>query len=226
MPWGSVAEEGSRRFTDIFTCYTDSGRRGVTMAAIGPAVADVRFIIDAAKGSMGLRITSLMTDIIVDPGETRISEEVAILGDAYEPAMAAVAGAIARTHGSRTARGPVTGWCSWYDLGPAISQKTMAATIGAFAAEQNRFPKPVILMDDGWQEAYGNWKANSKFPDGMKAVTTAISAAGGIPGVWLCPMRSSPQGAHPDGGTRDYLDVTDPAVQTFIRARSRLNLNV
>jgi len=45
-----------------------------------------------------------------------------------------------------------------------------------------------IVIDDGWQHAYGEWEPNYKFPQGMAATADKIKAAGFIPGIWIGPF--------------------------------------
>ncbi|MEI8079852.1 MAG: hypothetical protein WCH61_09535, partial [bacterium] len=89
-------------------------------------------------------------------------------------------------------------------------------------ANRDRLPMQVIQIDDGWQNAWGDWTPDlKKFPNGMKPIADKITAAGMIPGIWLCMVRSSPKGAHPDGATTEFLDSTHPAVREFIRQTLR-----
>ena len=44
-----------------------------------------------------------------------------------------------------------------------------------------------IIVDDGWQYAYGEWEANSLFPHGMKWLAGRIRKLGMEPGLWVAP---------------------------------------
>ncbi|MBO4492123.1 MAG: alpha-galactosidase [Lentisphaeria bacterium] len=44
-----------------------------------------------------------------------------------------------------------------------------------------------IVIDDGWQYAYGEWEANSLFPHGMKSLAKRIRKLGLEPGLWVAP---------------------------------------
>ncbi len=217
-PSGDLATLGERQFLDSMTLYTARGAKGLLMGATGPAVSDVRFFCQIEKGGVGLKVTSEMNDVIVDPGETRCSEEVLLLDQPFDKAAPELFRWLAASHGSRTARGPLTGWCSWYGKGKNIDAKFIGEVCESVQANRDRIPLDVIQIDDGWQKAYGDWEVDrNKFPDGMKAVADQIRAAGAIPGIWLCPVRSSKEGAHPDGQANEYLDPSDPAVQAFVR---------
>lgn len=189
-PARSLAQNGEFKYVDALTLYTDYGRQGVLMGAVGPAVADVFFRGTVADGALGVVIASAMTDVIVDPGETRVSEEVLILAAPCNPALDVLMHWIAATHGHRTARGPVFGWCSWYHYTSHLTQAQALDFVQAAKALRDHFAFQVIQLDDGWQKAYGHWTADpAKFPGGMKPVADAIRAAGALPGIWLCPVR-------------------------------------
>ena len=218
QPSGDLARAVKRKYLDTLTLYRQQGRQGIVMGAAGPPQADVRFHCEITSGGMNMGIASEMTDIRVDPGEARHTDEVVVLAEPYDVAMTALVKWIAATHGSRTARGPIVGWCSWYDRGKRITADHVNAVTAAVESQRDRIPMQVIQIDDGWQMAYGNWQVDTqKFPDGMQAVADRIKAAGAIPGIWMCMVRTSAQGAHPDGGQSDWLDPTHPAVQAFIR---------
>ena len=116
-PSSDLATETGRKFLDTMTLYTERGTKGLLLGAVGPAVSDVRFHCQVQKTGMTLRIASEMNDVRVDPGETRCSEEVLISAEPFDTAAPALFRWLAATHGSRTARGPISGWCSWYDKG-------------------------------------------------------------------------------------------------------------
>ncbi len=217
-PSAPLAPAGEHDFLDTMTLYTDVGARGLFMGAVGPAVSDVRFHCRVAETGLGLSVTSEMNDVVVDSGETRGSEEVLLLAEPFDAATPAWLRWVAATHGSRTARGPLAGWCSWYSRGKKIDAKFIGDVCAKVQAERDRLPLDVIQIDDGWQKAYGDWEPDpAKFSRGMKVVANQIRAAGAMPGIWLCPVRTSAVGAHPDGTTNEYQDASHPAVQAFIR---------
>jgi|GEM_PF-636571 len=217
-PSDDLATKTNRNFLDILTLYTECGTRGLLMGAVGPAVSDVRFHCQVNESEMGLVIASEMNDIIVDPGETRCSEEVLILAEPFDIATPFLLHWLAATHGSRVARGPLTGWCSWYSRGTNISAESIGGLCAKVKNDRVDLPLQVIQVDDGWQKAYGDWDVDhAKFPKGMKAVADEICVAGAIPGIWLCPVRTSKAGQHPDGTANEYQDASNPAVREFIR---------
>ena len=211
--------EGEKKgdFLDYLMLNTDRGRKGLLVGAVGPAESDVRFRYDGLNGKLSLQIESEMNQITVDPGETRRSEEVLFLAGPYEQSVTNLLKWVAFTHGSRTAKGPVFGWCSWYSKYRNIFEKDVAALVDAVTLHRDRLPMQVIQIDDGWQKAYGDWTADpKKFPNGMKPIADKITSAGMTPGIWLCMVRSSKEGTHPDGNLAEYLDPTFPMTREMI----------
>ncbi len=124
-------------------------------------------------------------------------------------------------------------WCSWYSLYTAIDESLLYRTFDELKA----FPFDVLQVDDGWEEAIGDWEANSKFPSGMPALAQRIKSTGRMAGLWLAPLIAVKSSrlfrAHPDWFLRDErgklvsagfnwgeqvyaLDTTQPAVLTWL----------
>lgn len=49
-------------------------------------------------------------------------------------------------------------------------------------------PKPVVVIDDGWEIMWGEWTANKKFPSGLKKLASDLKDMGTIPGIWMAPF--------------------------------------
>lgn len=206
--------------SDFLTIYTDQGRTGVTLGAVGTA-ADVEFHIAADHT---LTITSEMTDVVVAPGESRESERVLIITAPYHDAVQSLLAQIAVTHGTRTDRGALFGWCSWYHKGMAVA----ARDVTEFAKVARKLPVQVIQIDDGYQKARGDWRPNKKFSGGWAPVLKQIRAAGAHAGIWLAPVLVDEalgfEKKHPAWFQRDatgkslgHLDPTHPGARRFIR---------
>jgi Melibiase len=97
----------------------------------------------------------------------------------------------------RAARGPrrrnsasvPRGWLSWYHYGPWISAGEVLENSTVLSHGRLRsLGYRVILVDDGWQQAYGDWSPNSKFPGGMSALATELAARDQRLGVWTAPF--------------------------------------
>ncbi|HWC74122.1 MAG TPA: alpha-galactosidase [Gemmatimonadales bacterium] len=84
-----------------------------------------------------------------------------------------------------------TGWCSWYELGGAVTEADMLANIDFCAAHFDRRFLRYIQLDDGYQRAAGDWEMNDKFPGGHRSLTDRIHAAGFQAGLWIAPFAAA-----------------------------------
>lgn len=146
----------------------------------------------------------------------------------------AYARALAERYGTRQGPAPRV-WCSWYSLYYFIHEALLLQVLRALGD----LPFDVFQIDDGWQQAVGDWYPNREFSHGMDEMAGDIRATGRIAGLWLAPFlvheRSALFRAHPDwllrdetgqpvlaamnwGGKVYALDVTRPAVQDWLLA--------
>lgn len=88
----------------------------------------------------------------------------------------------------------INGWCSWYNYYTAVSEEIVSTNLSAL--ESSKLPLDCFQIDDGWQQAIGDWLTpNNKFPSGMENVCSKIQAAGFRPGLWLAPFICVPSSA-------------------------------
>ena len=85
------------------------------------------------------------------------------------------------------------GWNSWDYYRWTITEDEVLEN-AEFIAADPVLSKHVrkIIVDDGWQYAYGEWEANSLFPHGMKALADRITKLGFEPGLWVAPLIVEP----------------------------------
>ncbi len=96
---------------------------------------------------------------------------------------------------------PSSGWCSW----PYYYRKITEADVlrnAEFLKDRLSPAYRYVLIDSGWFTSRGDWRANEKFPEGMKATAQKIRALGLKPGLWFAPFLvdkgSSLLQEHPD----------------------------
>ncbi|MCE5270126.1 alpha-galactosidase [bacterium] len=93
-----------------------------------------------------------------------------------------------------------TVFCSWYYYGPFFSEKHLDASLAHL--KKDRIPFDVYLIDDCWEQAWGDWYANGRWPGGMQQAAGRISALGYRPGLWTCPLLAAKDSRlaveHPD----------------------------
>ena len=227
-----------RVYNDYLTLYKTGDGAGIVIGAAGEPEADVRYDCRVDSGRIELSMVSNMNEIVVEPGQWRRSQEVAILSGEYGSAVETMLRWTAATHGSRISRKPVTGWCSWYDLGQAISEESIGASVAAILKLEINNPLRVIQIDDGYQKQVGNWACNSRFPRGLRPIADEIVRGGAVAGIWLAPLAVHESTGlikkHPDWFQRDkhgdllgecnnwgpkgrWLDPTHPDARQFIR---------
>lgn len=95
---------------------------------------------------------------------------------------------IARTFGYRGGN-PGRVWCSWYSFYSTVSE----AGLGDVLDSLGDLAFDVVQIDDGWQQANGDWNANNDFPAGMTAAAARIRDTGRRAGLWLAPFIVSPR---------------------------------
>lgn len=80
------------------------------------------------------------------------------------------------------------GWNSWDYYRWTVTEDDVLENAEFIAADPvlSKHVKRIII-DDGWQYAYGEWEANSLFPHGMKWLADKISGLGMEPGLWVTP---------------------------------------
>ncbi|MBV72419.1 MAG: hypothetical protein CMH52_13930 [Myxococcales bacterium] len=88
---------------------------------------------------------------------------------------------------------PEAGWNSWYELWDTVDEEAIRAN-AILAGDYLRTVLPAheeafrIVIDDGWQKAWGDWTANEKFPSGLEQLATDLKADGFETGIWLAPL--------------------------------------
>jgi len=110
---------------------------------------------------------------------------------------------------SRPAQVPV-GWLSWYHFGTWVSEEDVRANAAVLRdGPLKDLGYSLVQIDDGWQQNYGDWTANSKFGRDMAGIAGAITANGQVPGVWTAPFLVSASADLADSAPREWF-VSDP----------------
>ena len=132
-------------------------------------------------------------------------------GDERE-VFAAYSAELARVLGARSGN-PGRVWCSWYSFYNTISEQALTGVLEGMAD----LPFDVVQIDDGWQQANGDWEANADFPAGMDEVAKRIRATGRSAGLWLAPFIVAPTSRlfrnYPDMVLRD--EHNEPVIAAY-----------
>ena len=193
--------EANQRVKEV-AVFRHEGGKGFLIGPIGPAEAythlDVREQV--------INAVAEMDNVLVRAGESRRSEEMIVSFESTTTSTDIWTRWVAITHGARLHRGPVYGWCSWYDRTTKIDAAHVLEVVETIQRHPNTFGKGIIQIDDGYQKMDGDWSGNGKFPEGMAAVAQRIRAAGCTPGVWFAPLMINPE--HP------WVKANPDAIQT------------
>ena len=226
----------SRDFGGVFNAQT---QLGLFAGFTGPGNAFGDVCLKKQDGQDGFYLRSRMDGVLLEPGEARQSETALLMEASAVCAAEIWAAAAARAMGGARKSRPLSGWCSWYQFGHSISEDTVNKAVGEYAQLDTKVD--VLQIDDGFDERWGDWRPNARFPSGMKRVADRIRQAGFIPGVYLVPtgvhIDSAVYKAHPDWlqrlpdgslavtfskGSLAYLDPTHPEVAAFIAETARM----
>ncbi len=149
--------------------------------------------------------------IRVDPGDSICSETLVVrTGSDPLSLLEAWADEIGQEMEARVPSDPPTGWCSWYTFYGENTAQDVTANVAAI--EEYALPLDVILIDDGYQTAIGDWLSydKEKFSAGMASVMDEIQRAGHRAGIWTAPFGASADSQlfarHPDWVLRDEDD--------------------
>ncbi len=131
--------------------------------------------------------------------------------------------------GSRSVQSRLLGWNSWYEFWDSTDEKHARANFGLAKTALDPLTAPAgrwLVIDDSWQNAWGDWTPNGKFPSGLDNLAKDVKAQGWHFGVWLAPFLVSAKlplvTQHPDwflpgvsylhlkNGEMKILDVTNP----------------
>jgi len=127
-----------------------------------------------------------------DPDDGRARSEVLFLAtaDSPEAALAQLSAELVSAHAGDgfTPKRPPGGWFSWNSLFTAVDATAVRGQLDIIQTTLLPAGLPLVEIDDGWEVAWGDWRDNTKFPDGLPALATEIRARGLVAGVWLAPF--------------------------------------
>ncbi len=111
---------------------------------------------------------------------------------------------------ARTWGPPPRGWLSWYHNGIWVDAEAVLANSELLAAGVAGDLAPaVVQIDDGWQQAYGDWVPNTKFPD-LAGLCRELAGRNQTPGIWTAPFLVS-AGSGLAGTAPDSWFLLNPA---------------
>ncbi|HXM57430.1 MAG TPA: glycoside hydrolase family 36 protein, partial [Candidatus Dormibacteraeota bacterium] len=165
-----------------------AGGAGIAAAATAARSGCTKFAADADELSLDWREAEAPEpwhSLISGPAGTRWQSDAVLITAGWD-VRSSLASLIGRS--GRSMPVPV-GWLSWYHYGPWVGREDVLAHAELLATDvYRRLGYRLVQIDDGWQETYGEWRANTKFPGGLPPVCEEIARRELVPGLWLAPF--------------------------------------
>ena len=137
-------------------------------------------------GRAGMKLVSVMDKVSVNPGQVRWGQQAGLFFEPPRAAMARWAEWVARTHGSRTAKGALTGWSSVYSPERIARGADVLSVVAQIGKSDGRLRPDVIQIGENFETAPGNPMDIAAFyPEGFPFYARKISAAGPRAGLKL-----------------------------------------
>lgn len=200
-----------------------------------------RFRTEIRVNKTQLQIVQCLEDIEFRAHENICLEDMVILRGEKNKILNEFARIISENHPQKKYFEMPAGWCSWYCIGPNISEQDIFDNLKVIKEKTPQLK--YIQIDDGFQPFMGDWlETSDTFKRPMKEICHDIRKAGFEPAIWLAPFIASPKSRllkeHPDyfvkgengrplcsgdvtfGGWRDgpwyMLDGTNPDARQYI----------
>lgn len=214
--------------------------KGENTVLIGAASCN-RFRTEIRVNKTQLQIVQCLENLEFEKDEKIRLEDMVILKGERNAILKKFADIICENHPVKKYCEMPVGWCSWYCIGPDISEKDIFDNLKVI--KQKAPELKYIQIDDGFQPFMGDWlETSDKFSRPMRDICRDIKKAGFEPAIWLAPFIASQKSRllkeHPDyfvqdesgnplccegitfKGWRDapwyMLDGTNPNAQKFI----------
>ncbi len=176
---------------DIFE-YGGFYRRDGTGFLFGPVGTPLAYlsarVAALGKGRAVLTLTADMSGVRVGPGQTRWGQQAALFAEPPGAALARWTEWVAKTHGTRVAKGALSGWNSWYYLERDVTGKDVL-NVAAAVGKSNGHLRPDVVQIDRYSSTNmfpgAPLEANVKFPEGLPFYAKSIAATGARPGLKL-----------------------------------------
>ena len=165
-------------------------RRGESVLQIAqPLRQDNPSLITGRFKGAVVRDLAVTTPFALEEGVGRLAAEpVSIFADADGHALMEAWAEAQAPEAPRPEPSPAAGWNSWDYFRWTVTEEAVLRNAEFIAADPvlGRHVKRLII-DDGWQYAYGEWEANPLFPHGMGWLARRLAKLGFEPGLWMAP---------------------------------------
>lgn len=204
-----------------------AGFRGEGLLAIQPAGGAPVHVFAAGDGF--IEVPTIEVEII--DGGARVSASGAV-EHSIDEGSGGIDGALARWADGFAGRAGVESirqapsiWCSWYHYFTQVTEADIDENLEAIV--ERDLPVDVVQLDDGYQEAHGDWlKLSDRFAS-LTGLVERIRDAGLRAGIWVAPFLVFPESQlaadHPEWLVRG--DDGDPLMGGHNWARDCLVLD-
>ena len=83
------------------------------------------------------------------------------------------------------------GWNSWDYYSGCVSMEDLRGEMAALAQAPYAKRVKYLCIDMGWENMWGDWRPNRKFPETYKQIADEIRAGGFLPGIWVAPLQAN-----------------------------------
>ena len=215
------------RFATVFSWYyhRDQKSKGTLPTAITTFHADQQ----GAPLSQPEQRSGMPEDLALEvpAGDGLVSDPILLLyGEDGTATLSRALQLAGRASGSRSWPAAPRGWCSWYQLGLAVTDADVRRNAAALNTRIPQLAKtlrdshrPVIQLDDGWMprwQRWGDWVTNEYFSQGLRSLASALRKRRLEAGIWLAPFHAAADSelarTHPDWLLQDAAGkrLTDP----------------
>lgn len=150
-----------------------------------------RFRTELRFNSSELVVAQSLESLSFSKGDKIALEEMMILTSTDKNALLeAFADRISVNHPVKKCYDFPIGWCSWYCIGPNISERKIFKSLKNI---KKKLPQiKYIQIDDGFQPFMGDWlEVGKKFRRNMAEICADIKREGFEPAIWLAPFIAS-----------------------------------
>ena len=182
-----LAASTDDRVSSYLTGIVEGDRR-VTAGFLDHDRYCARFEIDDdPAGVATVRAVCPLEGTRLDPGERLSLPPLWVDADReLRDGLAALADRIGERMDARVPDAAPTGWCSWYHYFTDVTEADIRENLSEL--REWGIPVDVVQIDDGYMEAFGDWRSIADGFDDMSAVADDIATAGYRPGLWLAPF--------------------------------------
>jgi alpha-galactosidase len=183
------------------------GQRHLLLGFVTAADQLAEVLLETGGESPNLAAICYTDGLLLEPGRTLSSERLQLAagrdGWALLEAWAERMGELML---ARVPEKPPTGWCTWYYYFARNTAQDVYANLNAM--RRRHLPLDVVMIDDGYQAAIGDWLTldPNRFTD-MASLTATIRREGRTPGIWVAPFgladNSQTWASHPEWALRD-----------------------